>query len=1451
MFVPDMRTTMLSYALTSGVCAGMLVLLWGQSRHRYAGLGFWLADFGLQFASAILIALRGVVPDMFSVVLANVLVVGGTWLLLVGLERFVGKPGRQWPNVVVLAAFTGVHAYFTFVEPSLSARTVNVAAGLAIMCLQCAWLLLRRAEAAQRHTARGAGVILALFGLLSLARIVVVAVVPPANDFVRAGFSESGPILIYQFLTIALTLGLGFMVNQRLLGEVQRLASFPQANPNPVLELDRHGALTYANPATAERLTRAGLPADPRSLIPPDLDPELGRLASGTAAEAYREVTLGGTVFGEDIHLLPQFGAVRIYARDITAHRQTENLVQDQNERLQAQNEELDAQREELASQNEELRAQQDELVQTEERLRASEHRYRSTLDVMFEGCQIIDFDWRYQYLNDAALVHAHLAREALLGRTMMEVYPGIQETELFGRLQRCMRERQPDRLENEFVYPDGDRRTFDLSVQPVAEGIFIVSSDVTERKQRENELNRLNRTLQALSGINRAMMHATDEAAFMDAVCRIVIEDCGHAMVWIGLAESDEAKTVRPVVSAGFDAGYLEGLKITWADTERGRGPTGTAVRTRQVCMCRNMLTDPQFAPWRADALKRGYAASIALPLISAGRAFGAITIYSREPDPFTPREVDLLTELAGDLAYGLTVLRLRAAHAQAEAALKASEEKYRTMVETAGEGILLARADGVYTYANQRVADMLGYPVDEILGKSSADFNFDFQRPTVVETKEQLGKGDPVSGELRFRRKDGSALWSAFNASPISNAQGQHVANLAMLTDITERKQAEAALRRYELLARHSRDIVLFMRRDDGRILEGNAAATLAYGYSREELQKLSISDLRAATTAAETASQMAVADDRGILFETVHRRKDGTTFPVEVSSQGATIDGTRTLISVIRDITERKRAEAALRESEGRLRLFIEHAPASLAMFDRQMRYLAASRRWLADYGLGDQDLLGRSHYEIFPEISARWKSLHQRGLAGEVVREEEDRFVRADGSVQWLRWEIRPWTTHDQAVGGIVIFTEDITERKRAEAALRQSEARFRLALKNAPVSVAIQNTDLRYIWAYNQRTAKPEDVVGHTDAELFGNETAARLKILKQRVLETGTALSERLWITRPDQRMYLDVYMEPARDEAGEIAGVGLATVDLTNERLAEDALRQARDELETRVQERTTELEVANADLEEEIEERRRAEAEIRRLNDDLRQALAQEQTMRQQLIQAEKLSAMGRMVGSVAHELNNPLQTIKNCLYLTEQELTPDSRIHDYLGMAGTETARLVKLVAQLRDLYRMRPETAPVICPLEALLGEVRVLMASQLQSGNVRWQQAAILPCWTARVDADRLKQVFINLVTNGIEAMRPEGGEMHVGLILSGDGRQVGVRFQDTGPGIKPEHLERLFEPFFTTKAYGLGLGLAICYEIVQHHGGKITVASPAGLGAEFVVWLPLAAQGNP
>ncbi len=206
------------------------------------------------------------------------------------------------------------------------------------------------------------------------------------------------------------------------------------------------------------------------------------------------------------------------------------------------------------------------------------------------------------------------------------------------------------------------------LQVEGHVYGAVLAQVDITERKNREAELQRLNRVFKAHSDSDHAMLHAKSEQDFLDRVCKVIAEGCGYPFVWIGLAEQDEAKSVRPVAQAGFEAGYLATLNLSWGDNERGRGPTGTAIRTGRPGGCRNMLTDKAFLPWRSEALKLGYASSLVLPLMAGGQAFGALTVYSKKIDAFEQEEVKLLTGLGDDLAYGMRTLRLRAANKLSE---------------------------------------------------------------------------------------------------------------------------------------------------------------------------------------------------------------------------------------------------------------------------------------------------------------------------------------------------------------------------------------------------------------------------------------------------------------------------------------------------------------------------------------------------------------------------------------------------------------------------------------------------------------------------------------------------------------------------------------------------------------------------------------------------------------
>jgi signal transduction histidine kinase len=194
-----------------------------------------------------------------------------------------------------------------------------------------------------------------------------------------------------------------------------------------------------------------------------------------------------------------------------------------------------------------------------------------------------------------------------------------------------------------------------------------IAGSNSTERTKTEQLLRNANRTLQAIRDCHEVLLRAATERELLEEICRIIVQS-GERMAWVGFAEKNSRKTVRPVAAAGVDPDHLKNLRVTWSNTLHGRGPVGTAIRTGKPSLCQNTLTDPKFAPWREAARRLGYGSVIALPLMSDKGCFGALAIYAPEPDAFEIDEQLMLTDLANDLAFGISALRLRAEREQLE---------------------------------------------------------------------------------------------------------------------------------------------------------------------------------------------------------------------------------------------------------------------------------------------------------------------------------------------------------------------------------------------------------------------------------------------------------------------------------------------------------------------------------------------------------------------------------------------------------------------------------------------------------------------------------------------------------------------------------------------------------------------------------------------------------------
>ena len=346
--------------------------------------------------------------------------------------------------------------------------------------------------------------------------------------------------------------------------------------------------------------------------------------------------------------------------------KQAEDALQDSHAELEKRVKKRTA---ELVKANDKLRGEIQERKRVEQALIDSQERYRDLWDNAPAAYHVVDTRGFILQANHTEAAMLGYTKEEIVGRPIFDFILPEQRKEAEKRFGLKL-EGQSIGMEADRIYVRKDGSKIYVSIDDRLEydsagkllGVRTTMVDVSERKKTEKALRRVNRALKVLSDCNEAVVYATEESEFMKEVCRIIVQDGGYRLAWVGFKEQDNTKTVRPVGQWGFEVGYLDTLNVTWADTDRGRGPTGTAIRTMRPSIARDIMTEPCFAPWRAAATERGYASSIALPLIADGESFGALSIYAKEPDSFDTEEVDLLSNLADDLSYGIMALRAKA---------------------------------------------------------------------------------------------------------------------------------------------------------------------------------------------------------------------------------------------------------------------------------------------------------------------------------------------------------------------------------------------------------------------------------------------------------------------------------------------------------------------------------------------------------------------------------------------------------------------------------------------------------------------------------------------------------------------------------------------------------------------------------------------------------------------
>jgi len=761
--------------------------------------------------------------------------------------------------------------------------------------------------------------------------------------------------------------------------------------------------------------------------------------------------------------------------------------------------------------------------------------------------------------------------------------------------------------------------------------------------------------------------------------------------------------------------------------------------------------------------------------------------------------------------------------------------------IVESSDDAIISKTLEGVVTSWNRGAQRIFGYSAEEVVGQHISLLMPPERFEDMRRILERVRRGERVDHyETKRRTKDGRIIDVSLTVSPVRDADGNIIGASKVARDITEQKRA--AVERKEAEFRNvleSAPDAIVITSDQGRIVRLNRQAEAIFGYTREELLGEPVEILMPERFRERHPKHRAAYSPKsrprpmGTGLELYGRRKDGGEFPVDITLSPMEITDGFLIISVIRDITDRRRTEEQL----VKLSRAVEQSANLVIIADTQGRIEYVNPNFTQVTGYTPDEVIGQNPRILKSEKTSpeEFRRLWETITSG---REWRGEFLNKmkNGELCWASASISPIRNHQGVITHFVAIEEDISELKRAEEALRASERRYR-QLTEATLDAIVVADERGVISLFN---AAAQRTFGYSEQEALGQP----LTILMPPEYHEAHQRGLRHYLETREARVVGRTIELRGRRKDGEVfpLELSLSAVELPEEIYFLGAIRD--------------------------LTERQRLQARI---------------------VQAEKLASLGLMSAGVAHEINNPLAYVANNLAVLERDIRGlTALVAAYeAAQAILESARpdLAAQVAQLAeeiDLPYVKEHIEQIVSSTRQ--GVKRVADIVQNLRGFARLDQAAVgwvnlhdtitsslemirgrlgrchivveqqfgdLPlvmCAPAQIN-----QVFLNLLVNAlqaIEATSKGGGRIEIRTRAAGD--EVIVEVADDGRGIPAELLPRIFDPFFTTKAVGegTGLGLSISHGIVSDHGGRIEVENTPGQGSRFRVILPIRGKGR-
>jgi len=1043
-----------------------------------------------------------------------------------------------------------------------------------------------------------------------------------------------------------------------------------------------------------------------------------------------------------------------------------------------------------------------------------SNHQLNNIIESISDAFVSLDKNWCYTYMNKQAGEIFRRNPKDIIGKHIWTEFPeGIGQS--FHRAyEKALKEQVFIHFEEYYAPYD---KWFENRIYPTKEGLSIFFHDITDRKKAEIELKKVNRTYTVIRQINQLIVREDNINEIFRKSCNIAVEFGKFRLAWIGLVD-EKTRIVTPVFWDGIEEGYLTNiLKIALDNEIIGKGPTAAAINKGKHYFCNDIANDPLIAPWREEALSRGYRSSIALPLKLHGKIIGSFNLYSSVPYFFNENEIKLLLEVADDISYAIENIEVEDIKKKTEDSLRESERFLSSIIENIPNMIFIKEAKELkFIKFNKAGEKLLGYNRKDLIGKNDYDlFPKEQADCFTANDKEVLASGKAtIIPEEPIDTKDGKKLLYT-QKIPIPDKNGDSAFLLGISEDITERIQSERKLKEseqyYRTIFENTGTAMVIIDENTMFSLINSKFEELS-GYSKDEIEHkmhwekfVHKDDIEMMKEKHNLRRMDPENAERSYEFRFVDKSGKIKDILLIIDM----IPGTKKSVASLLNITERKLSENNIHESEKRYRLLFNRNPAPMLIYERgTLQLVDVNEAFINHYGYSIEQILTMRLPDLYPEeqkipITELTSKIQGHAYAGEW------RHLKADGTIIYILA-----TSHDLFFKGRdcrIAVVSDVTEMKKAEKIILQNEQELDSIYNTVgDVIFLLQVEDenkFRFI-SINKRFTEATGldtsmVMGKSVDEVIPEPSLTLAKQNYTKAIEEKGIVRWEETTEYPTGTQTGLVSVAPVFDINGKCTHLVGSVHDITERKMIEDKINRMNLELEDRVRFRTRQLEDSNKELE--------------------------------------------AFSYSVSHDLRAPLRAISGFSKLLKEEYFDklDDEGKEYLTDITLNSVRMANLIDDLLELSRYgRKKMDKSEIKMKELFVSIFEDEREHAKNKNITFN---ILEFPNIKGDYALIKQVAINLISNAIKySSKAPDPVIEIGSTINEN--EIIYYIKDNGVGFDMKYVHKLFGVFqrlHNLEEYeGTGVGLAIVQRIINKHNGKVWAECEQGKGAVFYFSLP-------